>query len=882
MSELALVKLADYTPPAFTTDHHDLHFTLDGEQVVLRHEQNFRRIEPKEDEIGWRREQVRDLVLDGEGLDIQSVQMDGRELSDEEYRYENNKLTLIKVPDSFVLTTIVHLRPDDNRELSGLYRSNGIYCTQCEAQGFRRITFALDRPDVLATYRVHIEANRAENPVLLANGDLEKSGNLGEERHYAQWYDPHPKPTYLFALVAGDLAMVNKRITTPMGKQIELRIYTEAPFIDQTDFAMQSLVESIQWDEKRFGLSYDLQRFHIVAISDFNMGAMENKGLNIFNTKYVIANTDTGTDADFHGIRAVIGHEYFHNWTGNRITCRDWFQLSLKEGLTVFRDQEFSSDLGERSLERIANVNLLRRVQFAEDAGPMRHPVQPQEYAAIDNFYTATVYEKGAEIIRMYHTILGEERFQAGMKRYVEKHDGQAVRIEDFAACMSEVSDYDFTGDFFRWYTTAGTPRVRFTSSYNQRSRSYTLAAGQDVEAVSPQRTLVIPVKVSFINRQGQLFRFVDGNTEQTFLLDKARASWVIEQTENGLIPVLMQDFSAPVYYQYDYSDEELALLVAYAPDGFARVEAMQTRYRRIFETAMRSPRDVKTHVRSVADIMLDVLTHDKRSDGEKALLLELPTFDTLLNYLPQQLDMDSALAAYEQMRQVIALKMRRAWLEFLESDTRDTSPRYSVRDAGIRALRGLAMNYLAVFEEDDLRQMLAHRYEQAVNMTERMNALSALNLRDDRYRDEALADFYARFAGQPLVIDKWFALQAKDASHGALARIRALCGHEVFAISNPNRFRALVGSFAQFNPTLFHAADGSGYRLVAEQIGRIVEANPQLSARLLNVFAIGARLDEGRRAIIRECLHELSARNISTDVQEVITRINLGLQGET
>ncbi|MDO4776241.1 MAG: aminopeptidase N [Cardiobacteriaceae bacterium] len=882
MSELALVKLADYTPPAFTTDHHDLHFTLDGERVVVRHEQNFRRIEPKEDEIGWRREQVRDLVLDGEGLDVQSVQMDGRELSHEEYRYENNKLTLFKVPDSFTLTTTVHLRPDDNRELSGLYRSNGIYCTQCEAQGFRRITFALDRPDVLATYRVRIEANRAENPVLLSNGDLEKSGNLGEEHHYVQWYDPHPKPTYLFALVAGDLAMVNKRITTPLGKQIELRIYTEAPFIDQTDFAMQSLIESIQWDEKRFGLSYDLQRFHIVAISDFNMGAMENKGLNIFNTKYVIANTDTGTDADFHGIRAVIGHEYFHNWTGNRITCRDWFQLSLKEGLTVFRDQEFSSDLGERSLERIANVNLLRRVQFAEDAGPMRHPVQPQEYAAIDNFYTATVYEKGAEIIRMYHTILGEERFQAGMKRYVEKHDGQAVRIEDFAACMSEVSNYDFNGDFFRWYTTGGTPRVRFTSSYNQRSRSYTLAAGQDVDAVSPPRALVIPVKLSFINRQGQLFRFADGSTEQTFLLDKARASWTFEQTENALIPVLMQDFSAPVYYQYDYNDEDLALLVGHAPDGFARLEAMQTCYRRLFETAMRSPRDVKAHVRSVADTMQEVLAHDRRSDGEKALLLELPTFDTLLNYLPQRIDMDSALAAYEQMRQVIALKMRRAWLEFLESDTRDTSPRYSVRDAGIRALRGLAMSYLAVFEEEDLRQMLARRYGQAVNMTERMNALSALNLRDDRYRSEALADFYARFADQPLVIDKWFALQAKDASEGALARIEALAGHEAFAVGNPNRFRALVGSFAQFNPTLFHAADGSGYRLVAAQIGRIVEANPQLSARLLNVFAIGARLDAGRRAIIRECFEELSARNISTDVQEVISRISLGLQDET
>ena len=879
MSELPLVRLADYQPPAFTTDHHDLHFVLQDDLVILRHTQNFRRIAPTTDNLGWRIAPVRDITLDGENLDLQAIRMDGRDLQADEYHVQDGKLTLVNVPETFTLETVIHLRPDDNRELSGLYRSNGIYCTQCKAQGFRRIAFALDRPDVLATYRVYMESDRNTNPVLLSNGDLEKYGNLGDTRHFAQWHDPHPKPTYLFALVAGDLAMVNRRITTPAGKPIELRIYTEHAFIEQTDFAMQSLVESIQWDEKRFGLSYDLQRFNIVAISDFNMGAMENKGLNIFNTKYVLADTQTATDADFHAIRAVIGHEYFHNWTGNRITCRDWFQLSLKEGLTVFRDQEFSSDLGERSLERVANVNLLRRVQFAEDAGPMRHPVQPQEYAAIDNFYTSTVYEKGAEIIRMYHTILGEELFQAGMKRYVQKHDGQAVRIEDFAACMSEVSNYDFGGAFFRWYTTAGTPRIRFTSSYNQSERSYTLAAWQDVSAVSPAQALVIPVKFSLINRQGKLFRFPDGRTELTLLLDKARASWVFDRAENGLVPVLMQDFSAPVYYQYNYSNEELALLVAHAPDGFARLEAMQSCYRRLFEAAMKAPREVKMHVKNVTDAMQAILAHDKRSDGEKALLLELPSFDALLNHLSGKIDMDKALAAYEQMRQVIALKMRRTWQDFLASDTRDTSPRYSVRDAGIRALRGVAQNALAIFADEDWRQHLETRYQQANNMTERMNALSALNQHHDAHRDAALADFHRRFADQPLVIDKWFALQARAHDDGALERIAALTEHEAFHIGNPNRFRALVGSFAQTNPFLFHAPDGSGYRFVAEQIGRIALANPQLSARLLNVFAIAARLDEGRQAHIRALLSELLARDgISTDVREVITRILQGL----
>ena len=875
MSELTLVKLADYAPPAFTTDHHEMHFDLQGDEVILRHQQSFRRIAPTHDERGWQLPPVPHLVLDGEALDLQAIQLDGRDLQADEYRIEAGKLTLFNVPDAFTLQTVIHLRPDDNHELSGLYRSNGIYCTQCEAQGFRRIAFALDRPDVLSTYRVTIEADRHEHPVLLSNGDLEKYGNLGESRHYVQWHDPHPKPTYLFALVAGNLVSVNRRITTPQGKQIDLRIYTEAAFIAQTDFAMQALIESIHWDEKRFNLAYDLQRFNIVAISDFNMGAMENKSLNIFNTKYVLADIQTATDADFHGVRAVIGHEYFHNWTGNRITCRDWFQLSLKEGLTVFRDQEFSADLGERSLERIANVNLLRRVQFAEDAGPMRHPVQPQEYAAIDNFYTPTVYEKGAEIIRMYHTILGEELFQQGMQRYVQKHDGQAVRIEDFAACMSAVSNYDFGGNFFRWYTTAGTPRVRFTSSYNQSERSFTLAAWQDVNAVSPAQALVIPVKFSLINRQGKLFRFADGSTELTLLLDKARASWSFESLDSGWIPVLMQDFSAPVHYQYNYSSEELALLVAHAPDGFARLEAMQSCYRRLFEAAMKAPREVKMHVKNVTDAMQAILAHDKRSDGEKALLLELPTFDTLLNYLSGKVDMDRALNAYEQMRQVIALKMRRAWQDFLEQDKRETQPRYSVHDAGIRALRGLARSYLAIFDDEDWRQNFERDYQQASNMTERMHAIHALNQRHDAHRDAALADFHARFADQPLVMDKWFALQAKEQSDGALPRIAALAAHDAFHIGNPNRFRALVGTFAQANPLLFHAPDGSGYRFVAEQIGRIVEANPQLSARLLNVFAIGTRLDEGRQAHIRTLLEGLLAReHVSTDVREVITRI--------
>ncbi|SUO93732.1 aminopeptidase N [Suttonella ornithocola] len=879
MSELRVVRLADYRPPAFTVRHHELQFCLNDKTVRVCHQQQFERIQPKTDESGWSIEPEKDLVLNGEQLDLQSIAIDGRKLSEEEYRYEDNLLTVFNVPDVFRLETEVVLQPEKNLELSGLYRSNGIYCTQCEAQGFRRISFTLDRPDVLATYRVRIEGNKADNPVMLSNGNLEQHGDIGENRYYAQWYDPHPKPCYLFALVSGKLSQVSRRITTPKGKKVELRIYTEASFIAQTDYAMQALVDSFVWDEKRFNLSYDLNRFNLVAISDFNMGAMENKSLNIFNTKYVLANTDTATDADFLGVQAVIGHEYFHNWTGNRITCRDWFQLSLKEGLTVFRDQEFSADLNERDLERIKNVNILRRVQFPEDGGPMRHPVQPQEYAAIDNFYTATVYEKGAEIIRMYHTIIGEEAFQKGMALYVERHDGQAVRIEDFAQCMEDASGYPFTQQFFDWYTTAGTPKVTFTASYNQHEGSLTLAAGQDTSAVEPARPLVIPIQVALISPNGRQYRFEDGQYTKLLILDQKRGSWTFDHADEDLIPVLMMGYSAPVYYQHQYSDDELSVVVEHAPDGFARFEAMQTGYRRLFLTAFNEPRKTKDHAKGVADRMLGILENEKRSPAEKALLLTLPSLESLLPYLPTPIDMDRAIEAYERIERIVALKMRRAWADYLENDREPTQPKYSVKDAGIRALRGVALKYLAIFEDEAFREKLDQYYQQANNMTERMNALEALNLRTDKHREQALADFNQRFADQPLVIDKWFALQAKDHSEDALSRIAALTERDDYQVTNPNRFRALIGSLMQANPNIFHQKDGEGYRFVCRQIRRVLLLNPQLAARLLGGFAIVSQLDDARKAIVRSELNSLlTVENISTDVREVLERILAGL----
>lgn len=879
MSELNIVRLADYRKPAFGITHHELQFYLQEDSVRVAHQQQIRRVQAKTDANGWTIEREKHLVLHGEGLEILSIAINGKPLASGEYQYENDLLTIFNAADEFTLETEVRIYPDNNKELSGLYRSNGIYCTQCEAEGFRRISFTLDRPDVLATYRVRIEGNKAKNPVMLSNGDLEQHGELGEENYYTVWHDPHPKPSYLFALVAGDLAQVSRRISTAKGKKIELRIYTEAKFIAQTDYAMQALVDSINWDEKRFNLSYDLSRFNIVAVSDFNMGAMENKSLNIFNTKYVFADTQTATDADFHGIQAVIGHEYFHNWTGNRITCRDWFQLSLKEGLTVFRDQEFSSDMNERDLERIQNVSLLRRMQFAEDAGPMRHPVQPQEYAAIDNFYTATVYEKGAEIIRMYHTIIGEAAFQKGMALYVERFDGQAVRIEDFAQCMEDASGYPFTKQFFDWYTTAGTPKVNFTSAYNQHNRHFTISAHQDVSAVSPARPLVIPIRLALISPNGRQYRFEDGSYSKLLILDQARGSWSFERGEEDLIPVLMMGFSAPVYYEHHYQNEELAAIVRHAPDGFARYEAMQISYRRLFMTALQKPLKTKDHAKDVADMMMAVLANDKFSHGEKALLLALPSLDSLLPYLDAPIDMDKAVEAYERIVRIVALKMRRAWSDFLENDKEETQAKFSVRDAGIRALRAVAWKALAVFEDDATGERLVKQYQQAQCMTERVNVIEALNLRADKHRTEVLADFRERFDSQPLVIDKWFSLQAKDSGAGALERISALAARDDYLIHNPNRFRALIGAFTQLNPAIFHQADGTGYRFVCEQIRRIILQNPQLSARLLGAFSSVSKLDSERKALARRELSALGEiEGLSIDVREVLERLLNGL----
>lgn len=866
-----LTRRADYAPPAFWIDSVNLTFDLDPAKTRVLNRMTLRRNPDVP---------AQPLRLDGDELSLSRVLLGGQGCS---FRMDGQTLVLENLPEGpepFELEIFTTCCPEKNTRLMGLYMSGGDFFTQCEAEGFRRITYFLDRPDVMAAYTVTLRADKARWPVLLSNGNLIESGDLDDGRHFAIWHDPHKKPSYLFAVVAGRLVAREQRITTRAGKEHLLQVFVRPGDLDQTGHAMRSLMAAVAWDEARFGLPLDLERFMVVATSDFNMGAMENKGLNIFNTRFVLAKPATATDADFAGVESVIGHEYFHNWTGNRVTCRDWFQLSLKEGLTVFRDQEFSADMGERALERIGDVIRLRAMQFPEDAGPMSHPVQPQEYAAIDNFYTATVYEKGAEIIRMYHTILGEAAFQRGMKRYIERHDGQAVRIEDFARAMSDGGEYDFTGEYFNWYTTRGTPKITFTSSWNQHERSFTVAAMQDTSAVTPPRPLVIPIRLALISRSGRLYRFADGNYEQTLLLEKNSATWTFERAEPELIPVLMQNYSAPVYYQHRYDNDELAAIVAHAPDGFARFEAMQILYRRIFEQALKKPRELREHSAALSDIMQGILAHDKRSEAEKALLLEIPALNTLLNTLSDPVNMSAAIAAHDRVVRILALKMRRDWVDWLENAPEPASGKYSIKDAGIRKLRGLAARTLALFEDEPYRQQLLERHNRADNMTTRMNVLHALNRRHDHYREQALATYYDKYRDQPLVIDKWFAVQAQDHSEGALERITALAEHPDFHPDNPNRFRALVSTLMQQNPAIFHAEDGSGYRFAASQIRRILLSNPQVAARILNGYAIVSRMDNERKALVRAELETLAAVDgISVDVRENLERLQRGLQ---
>jgi aminopeptidase N len=871
------IRREDYRPPDYRIETVDLDFDLKPEATRVKAKFAIRAAQDGG---------ARPLVLDGDELTLVSISLDGKRLSPGDYVLDEKSLTIPKPPKSFTLEIETEIKPAANTKLSGLYVSSNVFCTQCEAEGFRRITYFLDRPDVMAVYRTTISADRKACPVLLSNGNLEKQGDLGGGRHFAVWYDPFPKPSYLFALVAGDLACREDTFRTRSGRDVKLRIFVEHGKVPRTAYAMDSLKRSMRWDEERFGLEYDLDLFNIVAVSDFNMGAMENKSLNVFNDKYILADSDTATDLDYAQIEGVVAHEYFHNWTGDRITCRDWFQLSLKEGLTVFRDQEFSSDMRSRPVERISVVRGLRAGQFPEDAGPLAHPVRPDSYIEINNFYTATVYQKGSEVIRMMHTILGEEGFQKGMRLYVERHDGTAATCDDFAAAMEDANGVDL-GQFKLWYSQAGTPELDIEGRYDAKTGAYDLTVAQRCPPTPGQpekKPMHIPLAVGLLDAQGRGIPLrLDGEgtqqaAETRVLPVKApRQTFRFVNVPSPKAVSVNRGFSAPVNVKFAQSGAERAFLMAHDADAFARWEAGQQYATDLLlaQVAARERGEAMRFDPAFVDAVRDILTDAKLERAFAAEALALPSALFLAERM-SPIDVDGIHAAREGLRRLVGETLEQDLLRVYEAN-RETGP-YSpdAEPAGRRALKNAALAYLAALAADDSghRRRVAEQYRRADNMTDRMAALRLLVDLDVPERQEALDDFYARFKDDALVLDKWLALQAISVLPDTLARITGLLKHPAYSIKKPNKVRALVASFAMSNPLRYHAADGSGYAFHADRIVELDPINPQVAARILTPLGRWQRFDAGRQALMkRELTRILATPKLSRDVYEIASK---------
>ncbi|MBU0483834.1 MAG: aminopeptidase N [Proteobacteria bacterium] len=828
------------------------------------------------------------LILNGRKLQLLSIKLDDKKLTEEEYLVQAETLTVFSPPaDSFVLETEVLIFPDKNTALEGLYRSSGNFCTQCEAQGFRQITYFPDRPDVMSRYTVTLVADKGKYPVLLSNGNLEGSGDLPAGRHWARYVDPFPKPSYLFALVAGDLVKIEDGFVTRSGREVSLQIYVEAHNRDKCGHAMASLKKAMHWDEEIFGLEYDLDQYMIVAVDDFNMGAMENKGLNIFNSKYVLALPDTATDDDYEGIEAVIAHEYFHNWTGNRVTCRDWFQLSLKEGLTVFRDQEFSADMMSRAVKRITDVNMLRNRQFPEDAGPMAHPVRPESYIEINNFYTVTVYEKGAELIRMLQTLLGAEKFRQGVSLYLRRHDGQAATCDEFVAAMAEVGQIDL-GQFKLWYSQAGTPELTVKSDYDADGEIYTITVEQhcpDTPGQHDKAPLHIPFAVGLLAPDGRSFplQLVEEQgpaKDLTRLLELKKKEEVFRfvNIKKRPVPSLLRDFSAPVNLNYNYTDEDLGFILAHDPDMFNRWEAGQRLALRIILHLVNDFQNKKEFARDhgLAAIFRSILEDENLVDHSLvAQLLILPSE----GFVAEQMaivDVEAIHAARDYLRQSLAGKLREVFMAAYRNNA-DLGPyRYDAGLAGRRNLKNLSLSYLMTRHQDDseVRDLCRQQFEQADNMSDEISAFKIMVHTGTPGQESVLINFQKKWGNDVLVMDKWLTVQATAPCPATLARVKELEKQPVFSINNPNRVRSLIGAFAGANPICFHAKDGSGYRFVADRVLDLDRINSQISARLAQSLSRWHRYDQSRQALMRAELERIMvAENISKDVYEIVTK---------
>jgi aminopeptidase N len=824
------------------------------------------------------------LVLDGQDVELLALKMDGNTLPESEYHVDEKQLIIQRVPEKFELAVTTRIRPQENTSLEGLYRSGGNFCTQCEAEGFRKITYFPDRPDIMTVFTTTLAADKTDYPVLLSNGNLIDQGELDDGRHWATWHDPYNKPSYLFALVAGKLEFIEDRHTTRSGRNVTLRIYVEPENINQCDHAMRSLKKAMTWDEQVFGLEYDLDIYMIVAVGDFNMGAMENKGLNIFNTKYVLAKPDTATDSDYQGVEGVIAHEYFHNWTGNRVTCRDWFQLSLKEGLTVFRDQEFSADTGSRGVKRIDDVRILRSLQFTEDAGPMAHPVRPDSYIEINNFYTVTVYNKGAEIVRMIHTLLGQEGFRKGMDLYFERHDGQAVTCDDFVAAMEAANAADL-GQLRRWYSQAGTPQLHIERHYDPVSETYTLDIKQSCPATPGQPEKApfhIPLALGLLDARGAELPLQlegenapsEGKTRVLELRDTEQTFRFINIPQ-APVPSLLRGFSAPVKLNVDYSDDELMFLLAHDSDEFNRWEAGQQLIIRTILGLLDQQKRGENWI--LDDRLVNAFRSALRSNADPALLAQLITLPSE-SYLAEHMevvDVEGIHSTRRYLQQQLAHRLYDDLLNIYRTNTANAPYSIDTKAIGRRSLKNRCLEYLVQIDErPEMLELCLQQFHEANNMSDEIGALHILANRDFAQRDEALTRFYQRWRQEPLVVDKWFTLQAGAALSDALQRVKSLMRHEAFNIKNPNKVRALIGAFCHHNPLHFHAADGSGYVFLADQVLTLNTLNPQMAARLLGPLSHWRRYDAGRQAAMQRQLERILATpQLSPDVYEITSK---------
>ncbi|WP_084400022.1 aminopeptidase N [Henriciella aquimarina] len=853
------VKLENYSPYPFEIEHVSMDFSLEPDATRVRTKMQVKRLRPGA------------FVLDGVGLTLNSIALDGTTLSEAAYQKDEETLTIASVPDAFTLETDVTINPSKNTALSGLYMSAGRFCSQCEATGFRRITYWPDRPDVMSRFHVRIDADKAKYPILLSNGTPGEAGALSDGRHFAEWDDPHPKPSYLFALCAGDYDVWRDTFTTMNGDHVDLGVYVDKGQADRAEWAMESLKAAMVWDEKRFGRAYDLGVFNIVAVRDFNFGAMENKGLNIFNSAYVLAREDSATDADFEAIESIVGHEYFHNWTGNRITCRDWFQLCLKEGLTVFRDQEFSADLRSRPVQRIKDVMRLRARQFAEDAGPLAHPVRPQAYGSIDNLYTATVYEKGAELIRALTVFIGDEAFNRGMQIYFDEYDGTASTIEDFYACFEKASGRDLS-QFRRWYAQAGTPEVTVKERWDGDSATLTIDLAQETPVTPKQPTkqpVPIPLRAALLDGKGAHAEAEGWDKGETVIrLEDDRQSVTVQLPAGSKRPLLSinRHFSAPVRIKRALSNTDLLALAAAETDAFNTWDNFQTLAKTEIFRLLDEPQSPPDE--ALVDALAEAVRANSDDPAFAALLTVLPDIGELFQER-EPVDPAGLNVARKRLRQALAEALAADAERLLEAPS--PAPfKPNAEQAGIRAQRTAMIGLTGALDTSEAADRLKALFDKAPNMTESLACLRALVTLPGKPRDEAIETFYQRWKDNPLVIDKWFAVQA---GQGTAEDARRLSQHPDYDLSNPNRVRSVAAAFSMTNLAGFHAPDGEGHKVIGDIIARVDPLNPALAARLLTSFEQWKKLEPVAQASAKRVLEELRDQGLSKNAMDIVSR---------